>query len=159
MRFCAWWKRALCHSFAAGDVIPHSGTAACPLPRVLGAVTQESIGFELTIFAPDAFKSPAILTDCRAFFSLLFTQNCRAGPWRQKALPPSLCERAGCSKVPPELFLPRATRFAGVVAKSGLFSAPFFPFAAGRGILAHGLHRAPGCGIPWGKGGMQHAYK
>ena len=32
MRFCAWWKRALCHSFAAGDVIPHSGTAACPLP-------------------------------------------------------------------------------------------------------------------------------
>ena len=48
---------------------------------------------------------------------------------------------------------------AGVVAKSGLFSAPFHPFAAGRGILAHGLHRAPGCGIPWGKGGMQHAYK
>ena len=68
MRFCAWWKRALCHSFAAGDVIPHSGTAACPLPRVLGAVRQESTGFELTIFAPGAFKKPGNPDGLPGFF-------------------------------------------------------------------------------------------
>ena len=53
-------------------------------------------------------KSPVIRQDYRAFFTLLFAQNCRAGPWRQKALPPSLRERAVCSKVPAELLLPWA---------------------------------------------------
>ena len=39
---------------------------------------------------------------------LRFAKNFRAGPWRQKVLPPSLRERAVCSKVPLELLLPWA---------------------------------------------------
>ena len=78
-----------------------------------GVLTQENIGFGLTILPPSAFrlahsKSSVIRQDYRAFFTLLFAQNCRAGPWRQKALPPSLRERAVCSKVPLELLLPWA---------------------------------------------------
>ena len=73
-----------------------------------GVLTQENIGFGLTILPPSAFKKPGNPSGLPGFFTLRFTQNYRAGPWRQTALPPSLRERAVCSKVPAELLLPWA---------------------------------------------------
>ena len=93
--------------------------------------------FELTILRL-TIQSPAILTDCRAFFLAAVHANCRAGPWRQKSAAAIALQTGRLLKSSAGTFSAKGNPLRwGCGKKRPVFRA-VFSLCRGQGILAHG---------------------